>query len=112
MPSGRQFRTLGLDTLLCGIAIASHVLHADAIVPYDNPGPLGMQVTSLLNTIKSTLESYCPARGSPPQCMELKRMRHLLEAGAVVRLWEMRARAQTIEAELERQQWERGLLAR
>jgi hypothetical protein len=47
-----------------------------------------MQVTSLLNTINSSLESYCPARGGPLQCLELRRMRHVLQAGAVMRLRE------------------------
>jgi hypothetical protein len=36
-------------------------------------------------------------------------MRHLLEAGSVVRLREMRVREQTIEAELARQQWETNM---
>jgi hypothetical protein len=111
MRSGRH-RTLWLDTLLYGVAFAFNVFRADAIVPYDDPGPFGMQVTSLLNTINSTLESYCPTRGSPLQCMELKRMRHALETGAAVELRKMRTREQAIEAELERQQWERGILAR
>ena len=112
MRSGRQFCTPWLRTLLCGIALVANVLRADAIVPYDDPGPLGMQVTSLLNTVKSALESYCPPRGGAPQCMQLKRMRHLLEAGAVRQLREMRASEQPIEAELTRQQWGIGKLAR
>jgi hypothetical protein len=68
-----------------------------------------MQVTTLLNTIKSTLESYCPSEVGPPQCEELKQMRHLLEAGSVVRLREMRVRVQAIEAELQRKQSERNM---
>jgi hypothetical protein len=111
MPSGRQLRATWLETLMCGMAFASNVLRADAIVPYDSPGPLGMQVTALLNAVNSTLESYCPARGGPPQCMELKRMRRALKAAADVPLREMRAREQAIEAELEHQRWERAILA-
>ena len=43
--------------------------------------------------------------------IELRRMRHLLEAGGAVQLREMHASEETIEAELERQQWEREILA-
>jgi hypothetical protein len=112
MRSSRQFGTLWLCILLCGIALVANVLRADAIVPFDDPGPLGMQVTSLLNTIKSALETYCPPSGGTTQCMELQRMRHLLEEGAVLQLRELRASEQTIEAELKRQQWGIERLAR
>ena len=109
MQSGRQSRTLRLAAVSCGIALTANVFRADAIVAYDDPEPIDMQVTTLLNAIKSTLESYCPSAVGPPQCEELKQMRHLLGAGSVVRLREMRVREQAIEAELERQQWERNM---
>jgi hypothetical protein len=109
MQSGRQSRTLWLGTLSCGIALMANVFRADAIVAYDDPGPLNMQVTALLNTVKSALESYCPSAVGPPQCEELKQMRRLLEAGSTMRLREIRAREQAIEAEMERQQWERNI---
>src|ERR1700728_291681 len=105
MQPSRRLRTRWLGAFSCGIALISNVFPADAIAPYDDPGPLGMQMTTLLNTIKSTLESYCPLAGGPPQCEELQQMRHLLEAGSVPQLREMRAREQAIEAELEHQQW-------
>jgi hypothetical protein len=109
MQFGRQSRALWLAVVSCGIALTANVFRADAIIAYDDPGPIDMQVTTLVNTIKSTLESYCPSAISPPQCEELTQMRHLLEAGSVVRLREMRVRVQAIEAELQRKQSERNM---
>ncbi len=69
-----------------------------------------MQVTTLLNTIEYALESYCPWAVGPSQCEELKQMRRLLEVSSTMRLREIRAREQALEAELERQQWEGNIL--
>ena len=81
-----------------------------------------MQVTFLLNTIESALESYCPAKERAPLCAELGQMGQsivpLLEqvktgrvsaAAAAQRLGEMRSREKTIEIVLGRQRWDEGL---
>ena len=120
MRSGGQPRRLWYRTLLCGMALAMGALSAGAIVAYDSPGPPGMQVIFLLSTVKSALETYCPAGDQQPLCTELEHMAHQLEQFQAGRfsavepigsLSEVRLRERAIEAELERRRWDPARLA-
>jgi hypothetical protein len=95
----------------CFFLLSVQALRADAILRYDDPGPPGMQLTFLINSVKSALESYCPVEDHQPLCTELRLMGHKLQqlqAGIPVEAMEplsqVRSRERAIEAELQHQQ--------
>src|SRR5579864_9318630 len=106
-----------LSFILCCVCfLSTQTFRVDAILPYDDPGPLGMQLISLLSSVKSALESYCPMGDHRPLCTELRLMDSRLkqfQAGKPVEgmgsFTELRSREQAIEAELQRQQWDREI---
>jgi hypothetical protein len=110
-PSDRKLK------FLLALALMARALHADAILPYDDPGPPAMQLIFLLNSVKSALESYCLTRDQRPLCTELRlmgqKLRQLREGKpveAIGSLSDVRSRVHTIEDELQRQQWDRDIL--